>query len=127
LDDRRRLAFARADPRLLKAIYVPGSGLRARDAHVINAYARRDLRIVGLHMRVLALHVVRQSDSTVVLSIVDRISQARAVDEAGRTRELPHDRPTAHRVTLRRISGEWRIAAISDHFPAGPRNVPSPH
>jgi hypothetical protein len=114
LDERRNRGFAHADPRLLHQIYVPGSGLLARDARVIEAYAHRDLRIVGLRMTILALHVVRQSTSTAILSVVDRISHARAVDGAGRSRELPHDRPTAHRVTLRHLSGGWRIAAISN-------------
>jgi hypothetical protein len=116
LDERRGRAFAHADPGLLHQIYAPRSGLLARDARVINAYARRELHIVGLQMTILALHVVRHSKSTAILSVVDRISHARAVDNAGRSRELPHDDPTAHRVTLRRLPDGWRIDAISNRW-----------
>jgi hypothetical protein len=114
LDDRRTLAFSRADPGLLDRIYLPGSGLGARDARVIEAYSRRDLRVVGLRMTVLALRVEDQTATTAVLSVVDRISRARAVNSAGRSHALPRDRATAHRVTLRRVSAGWRIARIND-------------
>jgi hypothetical protein len=123
LDDRRALAFSRADPGLLDRVYLPGSGLEARDARVIEDYARRDLRVVGLRMTVLALRAEDQTATTAVLSVVDRIDRARAVDSAGRSHALPRDRATAHRVVLRRTPGGWRIAAISDRS-AEPRLTP---
>jgi hypothetical protein len=126
LDDRRALAFSRADAHLLAKVYVPGSALRARDARVIEAYARRDLRVVGLRMTILALRVEDQTASTADLSVVDRIMQARAVDSSGRSRPLPHDRPTAHRLLLRRLPTGWRIAAISDPSPMPPLRPPTP-
>lgn len=126
LDDRRALAFSRANAHLLDKVYVPGSGLRARDGRVIEAYARRDLRVVGLRMTILALRVEAQSASTAVLSVVDRIRQARAVDSSGRSRPLPNDRPTAHRLLLRRLPTGWRIAAISDRSPGPPLRPPTP-
>jgi hypothetical protein len=118
LDDRRALAFSRADPGLLDKVYLTGSGLRDRDARTIDAYARRGLRIEGLHMTIRALRVEVRTASTAVLSVVDRISRAaRAVNSAGRSRALPRDRATAHRVTLRRVPAGWRVAAISDRSP----------
>jgi hypothetical protein len=114
LDDRRALAFSSANSHLLDKVYVPGSGLRACDARVIEAYARRDLHVVGLRMTILALRVEDQTASTAELSVVDRIGRARAVDSSGRSRLLPQDRATAHRVTLRRVSAGWRIADISN-------------
>jgi hypothetical protein len=117
LDDRRALAFSRADPGLLDKVYLTGSGLRGRDARTIDAYARRGLRIEGLHMTILALRLEVRTASTAVLSVVDRISRARAVNSAGRSRALPRDRATAHRVTLRRVPTGWRMAAISDRSP----------
>ncbi len=127
LDGRRALAFSRANPHLLDRVYVPGSGLRACDARVIEAYARRDLRVVGLRMTILALRVEDQTASSAVLSVVDRIRQARAVDSSGRSRPLPHDRPTAHRLLVRRTPTGWRIAAISDRSPGPPLRPPTPH
>ena len=126
LDHRRALAFSRADPGLLDKVYLPGSGLRARDARVIEAYARRDLRVVGLRMTILALRVEDQTRSTAVLSVVDRISRARAVSDAGRSRRLPRDRATAHRVILRRMPGGWRIVAISDRLAEPRLTLPTP-
>jgi hypothetical protein len=114
LDDRRARAFSRADPGLLDKVYLPDSGPQDRDARTIEAYARRGLRIEGLHMTILALQVEVRTASTAVLSVVDRISGGRAVNSAGRWRPLPQDRATAHRVTLRRVPAGWRIAAISD-------------
>jgi hypothetical protein len=125
LDDRRALAFSRAEPGLLDKVYLTGSGLRDRDARTIDAYARRGLRIEGLHMTILALRLRVRSASTAVLSVVDRISRARAVNSAGRSRALPRDRATAHRVTLRRVPTGWRIAAISDRSP--PVSPSTPH
>jgi len=126
LDHRRALAFSRADPGLLDKVYLPGSGLRARDARVIEAYARRDLRVVGLRITILALRVEDQTRSTAVLSVVDRISRARAINNAGRSRMLPQDRATAHRVILRRMPGGWRIVAISDRLAEPRLTLPTP-
>jgi hypothetical protein len=115
LDDRRASAFSHGDSGLLDKVYLPGSRLRVRDAGTIDAYARRGLRVVGLHMTILALRVVVRTASTLVLTVVDRISwAARAVNGAGRSRPLPRDGATAHRVTLRRVSAGWRIARIND-------------
>jgi hypothetical protein len=62
-----------------------------------------------------------------MLSVVDRISGARAVNSAGRSRQLPRDRATAHVMTLRRVPTGWRIAEISDHLPDRHLNSPLPH
>jgi hypothetical protein len=127
LDDRRALAFARADRGLLDKVYLPGSGLRDRDARTIDAYARRGLRVVGLHMTILALRVEIRTPSTTVLSVIDRISRARAVNSTGRSRQLPRDRATVHVMTLRRVPTGWRIAEISDHLPDRHFNSLLPH
>jgi hypothetical protein len=117
LDARRSHAFAQADPGPLHKVYLPGSGLWSRDAQVIATFAHRGLRIVGLRMTILALRVDDRTGPTAVLSVVDRISRARAVNSAGRSRQLPRDRATAHRLMLRRVPTGWRIAAISNRLP----------
>lgn len=109
LDAVRARAFAESDPRLLRQVYVAGSRARADDAAAISAYARRDGRVVGAHLRVLTCWVISAGDSTVRLDVVDVLTPARVAWADGTTTALPLDQPTRRRITLERTDGGWRI------------------
>lgn len=110
LDRGRSAAFADADPGRLDDVYASGSSGRRADTAMIEAYARRDGRVVGAELRILTCRVVRASDDRVRLEVVDQLGPSRVVWGDGTSDGLPRDRPTRREVTMIRTADGWRIA-----------------
>jgi hypothetical protein len=112
LDHVRERAFATSDPSVLDDVYVEGSRARRADARLIEAYRRRDGRVVGAELRVLSCRLLKQGSGRVRLEVVDQLAPARVEWGDGTSTTLPRDRPTRRQVTLHRADdGRWRIAA----------------
>lgn len=115
-DAARARAYATGDARALRRLYVPGSRAGASDVRVLRAYARRDLRVGGMRMQVLALEVLRAGPAVLRLRVTDRLVGAVAVRDAvqgaGERMTLPRDEATSRLVVLRRLDGRWRVAAV---------------
>lgn len=111
LDDRRARAYQRADPRLLRRVYVTGSTLLRRDRRMLHAYDERHVRLSGVRLELLRVRLLERHRAQVRLRVVDRLARPTAHTVAGAT-VLPQDLPTRRTVVLRRSFGEWRIAAV---------------
>ena len=112
LDHVRERAFAASDPSMLDGIYVDGSPAQRSDARLIEAYRRRDGRVVGAELRVLSCRVLGEGSGRVRLEVVDQLAPARVEWGDGTSTLLPRDRPTRRHVMLERTGdGRWRIAA----------------
>ena len=112
LDDARAAAFASGRPAALAHSYLPGSGVLRRDRAVLDAYARRGLRVHGADLRLLRVRVLARGHRRVVLRVVDRLGPATVTARAGAALALPRDHPTVHRLVLRRTDPGWRIAGV---------------
>jgi hypothetical protein len=115
LDTARAAAFAEADPSALADVYAPRSSGRRSDAATIKAYARRGGRVVGANLRVLTCRVIRASDRTAQLDIVDQLAPTKVIWANGTTTSLPRDRPTRRTITLQRTTEGWRITHTQTH------------
>lgn len=113
LDRIRARAWRQGDPDLLRAVYAAGSPALDSDRHLLADYARRGLRVRDVRLRFGRLEVVQERPGWVRFTVVDRLAAATAVSAAGSRLPLPRDRPTRHRVVLRRVGGAWRIDRVS--------------
>ena len=107
-DRRRAESWVAGDVAGLRALYAPGSTAGRRDATRLRLWLERDLRLRRLDTQVLRARVLRARADVTVLRVTDRV--ARAVVTGG-TR-LPADAPSTWRIEMRRVQGEWRVAAV---------------
>ena len=112
LDRRRAEAFSEDRPGLLRSVYSAGSAVLDQDRATLAAYRSRGLRVLDLRMRVLRLRVLDAGPRRAVLVVLERLAAATAVDRSGATTALRSDRPSEHRILLRRTPAGWRIAAV---------------
>jgi hypothetical protein len=110
-DARRARAWSRGDPRLLRALYTPGSVAGRRDRAMLRAWAARGLVVRQLRTQLLSVRELARSRSSWTLAVTDRLVGGEAVG-AGVRRALPQDRATTRTVRLRRWAGAWRVAAV---------------
>lgn len=111
-DAQRSRAWARGDPRLLAALYAPGSVAGRRDRAMLRAWLRRGLVVRGLRTQLLAVHEVSRSRSTWTLRVTDRLVGGVAVGPGVR-RPLPVDAVTTRTVVFRRVDGHWLVASVA--------------
>jgi hypothetical protein len=117
LDALRETAWRTGSPAGLRAVYVQGSVAHRIDETWLSSYARRGLVVRGISVDLLSLGVVARRAGRVWLEVQDRLEPAVAVDGHGHERALPRDEPTRHRIELRRVDGDWRIATITVSVP----------
>jgi hypothetical protein len=111
LDRRRAEAYADADPRPLRRVYVPDSPLLRADRALLRRYHRQGLRVVDMRMRLFDVRVQERRRDHVVLVVRERLGRA-AVRGHGTRRRLPLDDVDDHVLTLRHVAGRgWRIAS----------------
>lgn len=110
-DARRARAWARGDPRLLRALYTPGSVAGRRDRAMLRAWAERGVVVRGLCTQLLSVRELSHHRSARTLLVTDRLIGGVAVG-AGVRRPLPQDRATTRTIRLRRWDGEWRVAWV---------------
>ncbi|WP_127480823.1 hypothetical protein [Nocardioides pantholopis] len=110
-DLRRADAWAHGDARALGRLYAAGSVAGRRDAAMLERWSARGLRVDGLATQLLDLAVVEQGPTRLVLDVTDRVGGGEAVGDGVRV-DLPSDRPTRRRISLRVVAGEWRVASV---------------
>lgn len=118
-DARRAAAWAAGDTGVLRALYTPDSVAGRRDVSMLRRWVDRGLRVRGMQMQVLGSTVVEETADRLVVRITDRLTGAVAVGRGSRV-VLPSDRESTRTISLRRIAGEWRVAAVSE----GPWRAP---
>lgn len=110
-DERRAEAWARGDPGLLRPLYTHGSLAGRHDRAMLRAWVARGLVVQGLDTQLLSVRELAHTATSWTLEVTDRIAAGVAVGRDGR-RPLPHDQATTRTVSLRRVDGEWRVAAV---------------
>jgi hypothetical protein len=110
-DAQRSRAWALGDPRLLSALYAPGSVAGQRDRAMLRAWTSRGLVVRGLRTQLLAVHEVHRSRTSWTLRVTDRLTGGVAVGPGAR-RPLPLDAATTRTVVLHRLDGRWRVASV---------------
>ncbi len=113
LDQSRARAWFRGTPRLLRAVYAPGSPALSLDRGMLAAYRSRRLHVRGVHLDYARVRVTSHASGLVTLRVVDRLHRVSAVTPAGVSLPLPRDRASRHEIVLRRVGDGWRIAAIT--------------
>jgi serine/threonine protein kinase len=116
----RARAFRRADPALLRRVYVPGVRPLDHDWATATRLREQGLRARGLRERVLIARLVgarpdpEPAGARVQLMLVDSLSAYRIVDRrTGRLVALGAARPReVLRVSLTRTAAGWRIGAV---------------
>ena len=121
-DERRARAWAAVDVAALRALYLSGSRAARRDLRLLRAYAARGLVVRRLTTQVFALKVLRSEPGLIRLGVLDRVAGGTVVGD-GRSRALRSSPPVGRVVELRRVSGQWRVAAVSG-WERGPRAAP---
>ncbi len=112
LDRRRERAFEVGRAGLLSRVYEAGSAALRRDRAVLRAYARRELTVTRARTEWLDVDLRRRAGRLTVLRVVDRLGAAGARTRSGRLVPLPRDRPTTHRIVLRRGADGWLLADV---------------
>ena len=115
-DAQRAAAWARGDPERLAALYTPGSVAGRRDRAMLRGWRARGLVVRGLRTQLLAVRELRHSPSTWTVEVTDRLAGGVAVGRGIRQR-LPVDKATTRTIVLRRVGGQWRVAAVTTREP----------
>lgn len=110
-DQRRAAAWAAGDVAALRSLYTRRSVAGDRDAARLSRWVDRGLRVRRMQTQVLRARVLEERPGGLVLAVTDRIARAVATGR-GRARPLPADSPSRWRITMRRVHGEWRVAAV---------------
>ena len=125
-DHRRARAWADGDTAALAGLYTRGSRTGSHDRAMLAAYAARGLRVTGLRTQVLNATLRSWAPGRITLEITDRVVGAHAVGRGVRI-PLPRDRPSTRVISLRRVSGQWRVGEVTDagrRRRSGPRSGP---
>jgi hypothetical protein len=111
-DRRRAAAWAAGDEAALRALYVAGSAAGARDVAMLRSWSARGLTVATLDVQVLSGEVVARAPGRVTFVVTERLARAEA--RAGsRAWLLPRGQAGTRRVTMWRVAGRWRVAAVS--------------
>lgn len=112
-DRRRARAWWHGDAVGLAGLYTRDSRAGHRDRAMLGAYADRGLRVAGLRTQVLALSVRGWRPGRVTVEVTDRLVGGEAVGHGVRI-PLPRDNASTRVVSLRRVSGSWRVVEVRD-------------
>ncbi len=108
-DRRRAAAWVSGDLDRLRALYVPRSTAGQRDVARLSRWLDRGLRVRRLETQVLRVRVLEERRDAVLLAVTDRIARAETTSGL----RLPGDVPSAWRIWMRLVGGEWRVAEVS--------------
>ncbi len=112
-DRRRSQAWAHGDAAALTDLYTRASRTGRHDRAMLAAYAARGLRVAGLRTQVLDASLRAWTPERVTLEVTDRVVGAQAVGRGVRI-SLPRDRPSTRVISLRRVSGAWRVEEVTE-------------
>lgn len=114
LDARRSVAFARADPAVLEAVYATAAPALRRDRDRLAALVTQGLRAEGLRLRVTDVAAQVRRRHRVVLRVVDVLAPyaLRSLD-SGAVTHRPGRGARAWRVTMVRDRAEWRVYDVA--------------
>lgn len=113
LDDRRARAYETADVALLDSVYVDGPDHRKDRARVAKLAADKH-RVVGLRINYRDVRILTAGASTATLDVIDELPAYRHVDAKGvLIKPFPGRGLKRWVITLKRTSGEWRVASIA--------------
>ena len=107
-DRRRASAWAAGDVADLRSLYVPGSTAGERDAACLSRWLDQGMRVRRIETQVLRVRVLEERRDGVVLAVTDRVARAETTSGL----RLPADAPSTWRIRMRRVDGEWRVAAV---------------
>jgi hypothetical protein len=107
-DRRRAQAWSAGDPAALTALYVAGSRTGRRDERDLRRWSERGLRVRGLRQQIAALSLRRRTSGRLTVVVVDRTVKGVALG-GPYPWGLPRSAWLAHRITLRRVGGAWRV------------------
>jgi hypothetical protein len=110
-DADRARAWARGDPHLLRALYVPGSRAGGDDLAMLRAWTARGLVVRQLRTQLLSVRSLAHGPSSWTLLVTDRLAGGVAVGDGVR-RPLPRDQASTRTVQLQRVHGGWRVASV---------------
>ena len=111
-DAQRERAWAQADPRALRRLYVPGSAAGRADIRLLRAYRSHGLVVQRLVTQVFAVRVLRDDASSLRLRVFDRVAGGEVL-EHGEVVPLRSSRPVTRTITFSRDAGTWRVSGIS--------------
>jgi hypothetical protein len=123
LDQARSRAFAAADPSALDAVYAAGSPALARDRLRVAQLRHAGLTAQGVRLDTQSVRVVRSSQESVVLRVVDVMPPYRLVAPGGGTAASRPGRPAEQwSVTLVWAGGQWCVHDVrrAQPLPARP-------
>jgi hypothetical protein len=83
----------------------------ASASQLLRRYLARGLVVRHLRMQLFAVHVLQRTGGTLRVRVTDRVAGGVAV-AAGRRLRLPGDTASTRTIVLRRVSGDWRVAAV---------------
>lgn len=123
-DTQRAEAYATADVRALKALYLPDSAAGANDVALLKQYAARGLRIEGMSTQIFGIEIVDHARERLELSVTDRLASAIAVGDDVR-QVLPRDEVDTRRISLRLVDDRWVVDEVKGDEETQPRPVES--
>ena len=114
LDAARSLAFERADPAALQAVWVPGSPGSAADGARLRQLRDRGQRAVGLRHLLRDVRVVTASPTAARLEVVDVLAGHEVLAGSGEVvRRVAERGSTRWAVSLARTPGGWRLVSVT--------------
>ncbi|HET6668575.1 MAG TPA: hypothetical protein VFG98_14965 [Intrasporangium sp.] len=112
-DRHRSQTWAAGDVAALTDLYTRASRTGDHDGDMLAAYAARGLRVTGLRTQVLDASLRSWTPDRITLEVTDRVVGAQAVGRGVRI-SLPRDRPSTRVISLRRVSGAWRVEEVTE-------------
>jgi hypothetical protein len=111
-DERRARAWARSDEAALRGLYLRGSTASRSDVRLLRSYAARGFVVRRLVTQVFGIRVLRSTTNRLVVRVLDRVAGGE-VATGDRVLALPSTRPVVRRIVLVRVSGSWKVAAVT--------------
>jgi hypothetical protein len=125
-DASRERAWAAADEKALRSLYVRGSASgRASgraDVRLLRAYTRHGLVVRRIVTQVFAVKVLGRGAGTLRLRVLDRVAGGQVLHGAG-AMPLGSSAPVTRVIELRFVAGRWLVASVSGSE-RGPREAP---